>query len=186
MVYPLPSSLFDSLGYFYANSTNKLGVFSKSIDSDTLVSVDYSGVVDSHGILSSFLFTVDIGSAPPLLINSPGINGNVLSFVVAMGVAGVSYELTIGLTFGDNSTRNDTLGVNIPNGMVSAGVPNIISNGNPLTGDGAIFVNSGIRYFVSYNQPPNPNIMDQWWDLTTNILYVYASNGFTSSWKQIT
>jgi hypothetical protein len=185
MTYPLPASQFDSLGYFYANSTNKLGAFSKNANSQTLISIDYTNVIDDHGILASITFTIDIGSAPPLLIGSPGIDGIIASFIVSMGVPGVSYTLMIKMTFGDNSVRDDSLGINIPGNSLTQTLPNIINNGNPLTGDGAIYINSGIRYFVSYNQPPNPNIMDKWWNLTTNSLYEYVSNGFTSSWLSV-
>lgn len=185
MTYPLPASQFDSLGFFYANSTNKLGTFSKNANSQTLILVDYTNVVDDHGILASVAFIIDIGSAPPLLIGSPGIEGMVASFIASMGVGGVSYNLTVQMTFGDNSVRNDILGINVPSSSLTQTLPNIINHGNPLTGDGAVYINSGIRYFVSYNQPPNPNIMDNWWSLTSNSLYVYVSNGFTSSWRAI-
>ena len=187
--YPLPVNQFNSLGYFYAGTSGELGSFSKGAQDQTLASIDYSAVKAIDVSLASYSFTVNVGSAPPLLISSPGTSGSILSFILSSGVVGASYILNINMVFGNGVTRTDTLEIDVPSDGCSCGslvsIPSVINNGDPLTGNGAIYINSGIRYFVAYTQPQNPNLMDQWWNLTNSTLNEYITNGLTFFWKSL-
>lgn len=185
--YPIPANQYDSLAYFYANPSLVLGSMSKNGGDQTLVSIEYDNV--SSSLLYVYSLQVSIGSAPPLLITSAGIlsDGYTLQFVISEGVTGVSYDLKITVTFSNGVSRTDTLEVDVPSVYPPQLQPlaNVITEANPLTGSGAIFINSGIRLFVNNEQPSGPNILDQWYNLTDGGLYEYVSNGFSTSWMQI-
>ena len=183
--YPIPANQYDSLAYYYANSSNSLPFLLKNSGDQTLINIDYSTVSSSP--IAMFTFTINIGSGPPLLISSAAVSNNTdLQFVASEGVPGVSYILTIGITFNNTTTRTDTLEIDIPSGFNGLQpLTGVINQGNPLTGEGAVFINDGPRLFVSSTQPSGALILDQWYNLTNDILYEFVTTGITNEWMQI-
>ena len=182
--YPLPATLFNSLGYFYANSSNVLGAFAKEANQQTFVSVDYSGVIAGSSITEVPSFSVDIGSAPPLLISSASVSGDNVSFIVSDGVMGVTYDITMTATFNNGVVRSDTLEVSVPSSNYSLmqSIANVINVGNAITGFGLVYINSGVRYFVNGTPPQAPNLLDVWYNPITKTLYMYITDGVSQSW----
>ena len=68
MVGSVPMNYSNS-AYFYSSDVNALGAFNKTVDAQTRVTVDYSDWIAANlATLSSVAFTLDYGTAPPLII----------------------------------------------------------------------------------------------------------------------
>jgi hypothetical protein len=187
MGFALPSGVVNTdSAYFYVDSTLTLGPLVKQTSDQTLVVVDYSSlgadvVVDSYG------FTVDVSSNPALVISYPDMVSGILTFLLSGGINGQQYNITI-ISNVSSSTRNDVLTVNIPS---FAGdcvqinpVPTIYTQiplGEPTQG----YVNTGVRYFWGVAPPMNPNVMDQWYDPTTQTLSEWVTDGVNFFWEII-
>lgn len=185
MGYALPSGVINTdSAYFFADSTLALGPLVKQLSEQTLVIVDYSQVTTD---LTGYDFTIDVSSNPALVISYPDLDatGSILTFLISGGITGQQYKISIMATM-DINTRTDVLTINIPS---SSGdcvqinpVPQIYTQlpvGEPTQG----YVNTGVRYFWGAAPPANPNVMDQWYDPTTDTLSEWVTDGTTFFWE---
>lgn len=196
---PYPAGIFTNNSYFYANNTFTLGSMSKPPNARTLISIDYSKLNPPFvGGITAYWFEIDIGSNPPLTISNPNVNSgsNVLTFLVSYGVPGVAYQLSVNITFGDASVRTDILYVEVPdeNGCCGGGgvpyplpggpisIPPLNNIAGFLTGEGTVFINTGVRFFVSAVAPQSANILDQWYNTTTKVISEFVTDGGTTFW----
>jgi hypothetical protein len=184
MGFVLPSGVVntDSV-YFYADTTLMFGPLVKEPSDQTLVVIDYSQLGPIFTIVG-FDFAVDVSSNPQLVVAYPQVDstGAVLSFLLSGGIAGQQYNLSI-----TTPNRTDVLTINIP----SAGdcdcatinpVPWLYTQlplGEPTQG----YVNSGVRYFWGAAPPTNPNVMDQWFDTTSQTILEWVTDGLTFLWR---
>jgi hypothetical protein len=193
---PLPPGLFTNNSYFYANNSFTLGSMSKPVNARTLVSVDYSSLPNQPVTPASFWFEVDVGSQPPLTVSSPQVNGSILTFLLSNGVPGVSYNLSVSISYGEQ-VRTDYISIEVPaedgcgcgGGSIPFPIPGapilIPPNGNIagfLTGEGTVFINSGVRYFVSAVAPPSAVILDQWYNSLTGVVSELITDGSNLIW----
>ena len=201
MTIPLPVGLFTNNTYFYANNSFTLGSISKPVNARTLVSVDYSQLPGGiTGGITAYWFEVDVGSNPPLTVSNPNTDpgSSILTFLVSNGVPGVSYQLSVSMTYGEQ-TRTDILSIEIPasDGCCGTNVSSFPLPGAPiaipaldniagfLTGEGLVFINTGIRYFVSAVPPQSANILDQWYNSTTRVLSELTTDGANLIWMPL-
>lgn len=191
---PLPAGLFTNNSYFYANNTFTLGSISKPVNARTLITVDYSSLATPPIAITAYWFEIDIGSNPPLTVSNPNATGSVLTFLLSNGVPGVAYQLSINVNYGDQ-TRTDILSVEVPddNGCCGGGVafplpgtplaiPPLNNIAGFLTGEGTVFINTGVRFFVSAVAPQSANILDQWYNSTTKVISEFVTDGGTTFW----
>lgn len=194
---PLPAGLFNNNAYFYANNTFNLGSISKPVNAVTLVSIDYSQLPGSPTNFSTWWFQVDVGSQPPLTVTNPILTGSVFTFLLSNGVPGITYNLDINIAYGTGPiTRTDTIIVEIPSDDCGCGTgaPSFPSPGAPitiptsgniagfLTGEGLIFLNSGVRFFVSGVAPASANILDVWYNSITQVTSMLITDGSNLIW----
>jgi hypothetical protein len=188
MKYALPSGVVNTdSAYYYADSTLALGPLVKELNDQTLVVVDYS-LISSY-VVSGYEFALDVTSNPALVVSYPQLNpqGKVLTFLLSGGVTGQQYRLLV-QTVADINSRVDVLTINIPSSsgdcvMINP-VPEIYTQlplGDPTQG----YVNTGTRYFWGAAPPNAPNVMDQWYDPTTQILSEYVTDGVTFFWQTL-
>ena len=165
--------------------------------------------------LTTTRFQLVPGTAPPLVISGVQLlaSATLLQFLISGGVNGVVYTLTITTTLSDNLTvLIQTLEVVVSGGQVisdngcsvlgglpmaynrppynglfaSGRVPQVFQQAEILQGDGTRFASTSIVYWVSATQPTAANINDWWWSLTTNQLYVRATDGQQVFWQVTT
>jgi hypothetical protein len=188
MGFALPSGVVNTnSAYFYADATNVFGTLVKELDDQTLVVLDYSQVTPSF-IVASYNFTTDVSSNPALVVSYPQLDttGTVLTFLVSGGIAGQQYNLTIAAN-NQLGARNDLLTINIPSSQGSCQTINpvpAIYTQVPLGSQG--YVNTALRYFWGRTPPANPNVLDQWYDPTSNSLSEWATDGTKFFWELIT
>lgn len=192
--YPIPAGVNNTnVAYFFANSTNRLGVFIKQVNDLSLISVDYSQLTPGVTLASVESFIVDQGGNPPLVVSNPGIDvptTTVLTFLLSNGLAGVQYTLSIVMNLTDSTTRTDILTVNIPStgDDCCAGAQAVLASPIPfpnvsvISPDGSVYYNQVPRWFLSSSPPINPNVMDQWYNPSTNVYYQYVTDGTTAQW----
>lgn len=190
---PVPPGAYTGTSVFFVNSTFQLGAITKPVNAKNLVTVDYTSLsLPSLGIIT-FWFEVDIGSAPPLIINNAmiAIGGNQLEFVVSQGVPGVTYTISVNITYGTSLTRTDKLVVSVPaeecgcTGGSGNPVFPISNLGGFVNGDNTVFISTFLRYFVSSQAPLGANIFDQWWNTTNGVLSEYVTDGLNLFWEPI-
>jgi hypothetical protein len=188
MGFALPSGVIntDSV-YFYADDTQAFGPYIKQLSDQTLVVLDYSQL-EPTVTLESYTFSVDVASNPQLVVAYPQLNaaGNVLTFLLSGGIEGQQYQISVNAST-ESGPRADVLVINIP----SAGdcdcaqinpVPWLYTQ-LPLGSQG--YVNSAVRYFWGSAPPANPNVMDQWYNSNTQILYEWATDGVNLFWETL-
>jgi hypothetical protein len=187
--FPLPAGVTNTnVAYFYANNTNRLGVYIKQVNDLSLISVDYSQVLPAvtPGSIQSFI--IDAGGNPPLWVSNPGIVGEVFTFLISNGLAGQQYNLSILMNMAGGGIRTDILTVNIPSTdndvSVSPGSTpiNAFPNQGVVSADGSIYYNQVLRWFLSSTPPVNPNVMDQWFNTASNQYFQYTTNGVSQQW----
>ena len=186
MGYALPSGVIntDSV-YFYADATATFGPLVKQLQDQTLVVLDYTLAAIS---INSFDFAVDVSSNPKLVIGYPQIDptGFVLTFLLSGGIPSQQYNISVLINSGGD-TDAYILTVNIPSSGDCAcetinPVPALYTQ-LPLGSQG--YVNSATRYFWGSAPPINPNVMDQWFNASTQTLYERASDGTNFFWQTI-
>jgi hypothetical protein len=187
------SQNYGNASIFYPNNTGWLGSFTKLEPSHTLVTVDYSQAGLASGVsIQNVAFLLDIQTNPQLIISNRQIAGAgslVLSFIISGGYGGVDYKLSIVATLSDATVRTDVVEVKVEgDDDMDCGCPPFrvvpIPKGYQqaqLSQDG-VYATGFIRYYVQDTPPLGPNVMDQWWDTTSNMLLEYATDGVHSFW----
>lgn len=180
---------FNRVAYFYASDTTTyLGRFSKDAAATVMCRLDYSGLAVPPSGPETELYSIDIGSNPPLAVSSSSYdpNGQYLDFILSGGLEGQEYNLAIAIS--GTVGRTDTMTIDVPlstcdcGGSTNAGA-NIATY---PAGYGTVFINSAIKYTISSAQPPGANIKDQWYNPDTSVLYEYITDGVSTWWQQIT
>jgi hypothetical protein len=177
-----------NLAAFTANNTYDLGSYDKPIDGKALISVDYSKLIPAAAI-AGYSFKVSPGGMPGLSITASKLASPAtsLTFMISGGIANTQYTVTIVAKLVDGETRSDALDVNVfdPDGDDACyAPPTTLPAASPGTSkDGYTFTNSDPRFFLSSTPPAGANLMDQWFDPSTNTLYSYVTNGVTSYWR---
>lgn len=185
MTYPIPQNQFATPSYFYADNSYRLGSMVKPVNSQILVTIDYSKLTPAI-TPSRFMFLVDSGDSPPFGIITPKLTGTILTFVVTGGAPGQTYDVSIVLTKNDSTVRTDVLTVNVT-GDEACCPPTALpvsQNLGTFTGsNGLSYANDVPRYFVTSTQPQGPNVLDMWYNPATGLLQEYVTNGASSYWQ---
>jgi hypothetical protein len=190
---PIPSSQASGMAYFYATQeaggSYYLGQLLKPLLAKIFVILDYSQL-SSGATISSYNFTVDIASVPPLAITGSGLDvtNKILSFYVAGGIASV-YKLSVNATMSNAEVRTDWIEVTIPDadcGCAPGSGSSIPIFPNQVQPAGNYFVSEQIQYFVAASPPTGANVMDQWYNTATGHLYENVTDGNTTWWMDIT
>lgn len=190
--YSIPGSQTDPW-YFIADDTGVLGVFNKSPDGATPIVVDYSLIAPPLSVLG-LTFRVSPGGSPQLGLGEASINDTVngISFYLWGGNAGQTYRvainatvnMTIDTTIVYAGVRTDVLTINVlGDGCACAPVTALPASSGAVSGDGALVVNTAVRYFVSATPPVGANVMDQWYDPTTGVFSEFVTDGVSSAWE---
>ena len=186
MGYALPSGVINTdSAYFYADATLAFGPLVKQPLDQTLVVLDFTTAAIS---IDSFDFTVDVSSNPKLVIAYPHLDstGFILSFLLSGGISSQQYNISI--VIGSSSgSHTYLLTINIPSSGDCAcetinPVPALYTQ-LPLGSDG--YVNSAARFFWGSAPPTNPNVMDQWYNASTQTLYERVSDGVDFFWRTL-
>ena len=189
MTYPIPASQFSTVTYFYASNSYVLGTMVKPVNSQMLISVDYSkltpAITPSH-----YAFLIDSGDSPRFGIVNPKLTSLVLTFIITGGTPGQSYTVSVILTKSDGTVRTDNLIVSILEDEVSqcscasVGTPpvnfGVFSNPN-----GMVYANEMPTYFVSPTPPAPANVFDIWYNPTNGQLEQYVTDGLKSFWQPL-
>lgn len=180
--YPIPGATNTNPNAFVADNTGFLGDVDQSPDAKTLVSVDYSQL--TQGVtLTGYSFRVSPGGSPQLWLSGSAITGASLSFYVSGGIGGVQYTVEVIATLGDTELRTDTLNVNIQgDGCSCVALAPVPVTSGVVSSDGLIIVNTSPRFFVSATPPVGPNVLDRWYDVVTDQIFDYVSNGPITYW----
>lgn len=183
MNYPIPSSQFGTVSYFYADNGYVLGSMVKPVNSQITVTVDYTKITPPI-VPQRFAFLIDRGDAPRFGISDPTLASNILTFVVFGGAPGQTYEISVVVTNTDGTVRTDILNVDVTGDEVCCPLPLPVSENLGIFGNnGLMYINDAPRYYVTSVTPQSPNISDVWYDTATGILQQYVSNGSTSYWQ---
>jgi hypothetical protein len=185
MGFALPSGVVNTdSAYLYPDATEELGVVVKETTDQTLVIIDYSKLSPAF-VLDSYDLSVDVTSNPMLTISYVQVDssGSFLTFLLAGGIVGQQYNLSITANPAAGSPRVDMLTVNIPsNSGVINPVPSVY-NQIPLGVQG--YVNTAVRYFYGNRNPTNPGVMDQWFDTASGTLSEWTTDGHTFFWQTL-
>lgn len=187
---------------FYPDNTGVLGSFTRTPDSRTQVTLDYTTIMPIGLGLNKIGYVLSYGSAPQLIISGSQIQGNanILGFVVSGGVNGLKYMLQINATLTDNitvltheleivvsapfvedecgcppMTMSRPLSMNLP-------VAPVFQQANILNGDQTRFASTFIVYWVSSVAPTVANILDKWYNTTDGLIYDRATDGNSVFW----
>lgn len=186
--YPIPNQQGNT-AYFYASSGGRLGSYSKPLEANTLITVDYGQLVPTIDPLS-FSFRVKPGGSPQLLVGNVLLDASTVSFNLSGGIGGRAYEVTINSKLGfTDEIRSDVLTVNVQGD--DCGCAPVIPTYPPgysggVSGDGSIIINTAPRFFVSGTPPVGANVLDRWYDTANGDIYDYVSNGIFTYWELAT
>lgn len=186
MNYPIPFNQFTSQAYFYADNGYDLGSMVKPVDSQTLITVDYSKITPVVTV-DLFAFLVDSGDSPRFVISSPALNTSktVLTFFIAGGVVDNDYTISVVTTLIGGEVRTDNLTVTVTGDEVHG--PPVVwpmtQNLGTFETDGLQYVNTAPTYYVSSTPPQSPNIFDLWYNTATGTVQQYVTNGASSYWQ---
>jgi hypothetical protein len=173
--YPIPYSQSNAAA-FVADSTGMLGSYTKPLDAQSLITVDYTQLVPPV-TLQGYSFRVSPGGEPQLRIGSSALVSNMLSFVVQGGISGRSYTMTLDTSIIGGQVRSDVLVVNVPgDDCSSCQVVQSLTNNGLTSPDGSLYVNAAPRLFVSATPPNGANVMDHWYNSSPGNLYEYLGN----------
>ena len=187
MGFALPSGVVNTnSAYFFAiGGSSEFGPLVKQLSDQTLVLINYTQVTPPP-LVTAVSFTVDVSSNPELMVAYPYVDqsGALASFLISGGIEGQQYNITITAQV-PTGLRSDVLRVNIPSsGDCECERINPVPaqyNQLPLGTQG--YVNTGARYFWGSAPPANPNVMDQWFNPTTNTLYEWVTDGSSFYWE---
>ena len=179
---------------FFPDGSGAVGSAFKALDAQMLVTFDYSAVVTPGGTPESISsFTLDIQTNPQLIVSKASISGNRVNFIVSAGVGGLTYGLTVGTTFTDNSIHNDVLYINVvtspadgcctPGGMAVAPIAGGYQQA--LLAQIGVYGNTMPRYFVSPTEPPGAKIFDRWYNSTTGVISDFVTDGVSPWWQSL-
>jgi hypothetical protein len=184
--YPIPGSQTNP-AMFIADTTHDLGFFDKvSVDTSTLISVDYSQLVPAV-TLANFTLRVTPGGTPNLGISKVTLDATktLLTFLVSGGIAGRTYDVMVTTILTGGEARSDKLTVNVYGDTFGCTpLPTPPPLNGEVSGDGSVIVNTAPRFFVSGTIPVGANVLDRWYDTANGLLYDYISNGITSLWQE--
>lgn len=183
---------YNSTAVFYpiASSTYLIiGTILKPANAAIMVRMDYSQIGITN--ITGWSFNVDVGSNPSLAVSSPSAGATLggtspwyLDFIISGGVEGQRYNLTVAVEGSGN--RSDTIGINVP--LSDCGCGAASTGGNSAlypAGTNQVYINSAPKYIVSNVTPLGANLMDQWYNPSTNELAEYITDG-TNYWWQTT
>jgi hypothetical protein len=176
---------------FVADNTFILGTVDKFLDARTQISVDYSALIPAVTLVN-YSFKVKPGGDPQLWIDGSALNTSpLLTFYLNGGIAGRAYEVTINMLLDSGEIRSDVLTVQMFGDDCGCAkvfsLSDVIAGATgAVSGDGALYVNSYPRFFVSVSTPVGARVLDRWYNLTNGNIYDYVSNGITSWWEEAT
>lgn len=149
--------------YFIGNGSQLTGVAASSVNANALI-----GDTLSSNVLYSSLTTV--GTLSNVSVSGNVTGGNVLTggFISSTGNITGGNLLTVGLV----SATGNVYG----NAILSDNY--FYANGTPIP--------SGIVYTASTAPPAGPDIGDQWYNTTTDVLYEYIFDGTSDYWVDTT
>lgn len=202
----MPAALpvnYSNTAFFYPDDTSVLGSFTKAPDAVTMVSLDYTAILQQlNQNLMSISYILNFGSAPQLVVSGTTVqaDNNIVSFVVSGGLNGLKYVLQI------NATMSDGVTVNVQYLEVVVSAPGVrgsscdtavygtigVPGGPPisttfqqasiLNGDGTRFGSSFVVFWVDDKAPPNANILDRWYNTADGLIYDRATDGVSVFW----
>jgi hypothetical protein len=92
-------------------------------------------------------------------------------------------------TFGNIIVSNTSNLGNIANIKISGGTANQVirtdGNGNLTWGNASSGTGTGLTYTAAATPAATPNVADQWYNTTTNVLYEYVNDGSANYWVDI-
>jgi hypothetical protein len=175
---------YNRVAYFYADPLDTdIGEYTKDATSQIMCRIDYSALTIPPGDVSVD-FTVDIGSNPLLAVTSSYYNQteNYLDFILSGGIAGQKYVLSISLS--GTITRIDTITIDVPSiGCECEPLSTVHNEANYTTSGGVVYINSAIKFIVSSITPTGVNVLDEWFNPESRVLYKYITDG-TNFWWQ--
>lgn len=182
--YSIPNSQSSPYS-FVAGTTIRLGTYTKGVNGAVQITVDYSQLIPTPTIVGGY-FRVRPGGSPQLDVYDLKVTNNIMTFNIQGGIAGRSYTIAIISIGAAGGIRTHELIVNIPGYDDNAcQIIQPILNNALTSPDGSLLVNTTPRFFVSVTPPSGANVMDQWYNTATGVLYSNASNGVTANWVRI-
>ena len=186
------ASSYGNATYFYPDNSGLAGSFTKSVDAQTLVTLDYSSALAAGKTITKVSFILDVQTNPQLIISAMQIVGaqNIIEFIVSGGYSGVQHQLSVVATVSDTTVRTDIVNISIagdsgdcdPCGKSTMLMPIPPGYQQASLSQNGVYASSFIRYFVGAAPPLGANVMDQWWDTNSNSLLEYITDGVHSYW----
>lgn len=186
------ASSYGNATYFYPDNSGYAGGFTKTIEAQTLVTLDYSQTLNTGVTVAKVAFLLDVQTNPQLIISGMKIVGqtNIVEFIVSGGYSGVQHQLSIVATLSDTTVRTDIVKISIagdssdcdPCGKTTMLMPIPPGYQQASLAQNGVYASSFVRYFVSDKTPLGANIMDQWYNTNTGALFEYITNGVHSYW----
>lgn len=190
------ASSYGNATYFYPDNSGLAGSFTKSVEAQTLVTLDYSSTLAAGKTITKVSFILDVQTNPQLIISAMQIIGvqNIVEFIVSGGYSGVQHQLSVVATLSDTTVRTDLVNISIagdsgdcdPCGKSTMLMPIPPGYQQANLSQNGVYASSFIRYFVSNVPPLGANIMDQWFDTNSGALLEYITNGVHSYWYNST
>jgi len=180
--------------YFVGNGSQLTGVAASSVNANALIgntlssNVLYSSLTQV-GTLSNVLVAGNITGGNVLtggIVSATGnvTGGGVITTGPSGNISGANVISATTFTASGNITGSNILTV----GLVSA-TGNVF--GNAIRSDNYCYANgvpipTGIVYTAAVSPPAGPDIADQWYDTTNDVLYEYINDGTSSYWVDTT
>ena len=178
--------------YFYPDNSGLAGSFTKSVDAQTLVTLDYSSALAAGKTITKVSFILDVQTNPQLIISAMQIVGaqNIVEFIVSGGYSGVRHQLSVVATVSDTTVRTDIVNISIagdsgdcdPCGKSTMLMPIPPGYQQASLSQNGVYATGLIRYFVGASPPLGANVMDQWFDTNSGALLEYITDGIHSYW----
>jgi hypothetical protein len=182
--YPIPGAQVDA-NSFFADNTLVLGTLDQPLDARTLVSIDYSKLIPATSVVN-YSFRVKPGGEPQLSFEDSDIDtaGVILSFYVRGGIGGTQYTVQVMTTLDTGEIRSDTLYVNVQgDGCCCTSLLPRPTFTDETDAGGMTIVNRAPRFFVSATPPVGANVLDRWYNVTTDQVFDFITNGVATSWR---
>lgn len=180
--------------YFIGNGSQLTGVAASSVDANALI-----GNTLSSNVLYSSL--TQVGTLSNVSVSGNVIGGNVLTD----GIVSATGNITGGNITTSGSGGNIT-GANVISATTFTATGNITGGniltvglisatgsvyGNAILSDNYFYANgqpipTGIVYTAATSPPAGPDIGDQWYDTTSDVLYEYINDGTSNYWVDTT
>jgi hypothetical protein len=178
--------------YFYPDSSGDVGGFTKTVEAQTLVTLDYSQILAAGKTIQNVSFILDVQTNPQLIISGMQIAGqtNIVEFIVSGGYSGVQHQLSVVAKLSDATVRTDLVRISIagdssgcdPCGKSTMLMPIPPGYQQASLSQNGVYASSFIRYFVGNAPPLGANVMDQWYDTNSKTLLEYITDGIESYW----